>query len=172
MAYKAEVIEQPISAVFNLCGGDDARTAFSGVLGLDLPQQTSAAVVKGDIHAMTISPDQWLVSAPAAEEARLEGELREAVEGMFAAVTAVSDMHKIYRVSGSEARDLLAQGTSIDLHPRAFGPGQCARTVFAKTTGAVIHQVDEAPTFDLYVESSFVGYMKLWFDTASGKLAS
>ena len=38
--------------------------------------------------------------------------------------------------------------------------------------GPPFHQIDEAPTFDLYVESSFVGYMKLWFDTASGKLGS
>ena len=171
MPYDAEVTEQPIYAVFNLRGGDDARTAFSEVLGLDLPQQTTTAVIKGDIHALTISPDEWLVAAPAGEEERLEGDLRKSVEGMFAAVTAVSDMHKVYRVSGPGARDVLAQGTSIDLHPRVFGPGRCARTAFAKTTGAVIHQIDDAPTYDVYVESSFLGYMKLWFDTAAGKLA-
>ncbi len=171
MPYDAEVSELPIQTVLNLRGGEDARAAFSDLLGLDLPQQAMMVASKGDIRALTISPDEWLLSAPAADEARLEEGLRKAVEEMFAAVTTVSDMHIVYRVSGPLARDVLAQGTSVDLHSRAFGPGRCARTAFAKTTGAVIHQIDDAPTFDLYVESSFVGYMKLWFDTASGKLA-
>ena len=172
MPYDVEVTDQPMYAVLNIRGGDDARAAFAKVLGVDLKELVSTVASKGDVHVLTVGPDEWMVSAPSSEEERLEAELRAAVDGMFAAVTIVSDMNKVYRVFGPEARDLLAQATSIDLHPRAFGPGKCARTAFAKTTGAVIHQIDEAPTFDIYIESSYVAYMKLWFDTASGKLAA
>jgi sarcosine oxidase subunit gamma len=171
MPYDVEVKEQPMYAVLNIRGGDDARAAFSKVLGVDPQEKVSTVASKGNVHVLTVGPDEWIVTAPSSEEDRLESELRAAIDGMFAAVTVVSDMNKVYRVFGSEARDLLAQATSIDLHPRAFGPGKCARTVFAKTTGAVIHQIDEVPTFDVYIESSYIAYMKLWFDTASGKLA-
>ena len=172
MPYDVEVAEQPMYAVLNIRGGDDARAAFAKLLGVDLKELVSTVASKGDVHVLTVGPDEWMVSAPSSEEERLEAELRAAVDGMFAAVTIVSDLNKVYRVFGPEARDLLAQATSIDLHPRAFGPGKCVRTAFAKTTGAVIHQIDEAPTFDIYIESSYVAYMKLWFDTASGKLAA
>ena len=172
MPYDVEVTEQPMYAVLNLRGGDDARAAFSKALGVDLKDQVSTVTSKGNMHVFTVGPDEWMVTAPSSEEERLESKLRAVVEGMFAAVTIVSDMNKVYRIFGPEARDLLAQATSIDLHSREFGPGKCARTAFAKTTGAVIHQIDEAPTFDVYIESSYVAYMKLWFDTASGKLAA
>ena len=96
MPYDAQVSELPIQTVLNLRGGEDARAAFSDLLGLDLPQQATMVASKGDIRALTISPDEWLLSAPAADEARLEEGLRKAVEEMFAAVTTVSDMHIVY----------------------------------------------------------------------------
>ncbi len=170
MPYDVVVTEQPIYAILNLRGDAEVRAVFSEALEINLPTEVSVVASKGDVHVLTIGPDEWLVSALGAEEEKIEKKLKTAVKGMFAGVTVVSDMHKVYRISGPEARDVLAQGTSLDLHSRAFIPGQCARTAFAKTTGAVIHQIDEVPTYDVYIESSFVGYMQLWFDTASGKV--
>lgn len=172
MPYDVKVTEQPIYTIINIRGSGAARDAFSKVLELELSTQVSTVASNRDVCVLTVGPDEWIVSGPSAKEKELETNLRKAVDGMFAAVTVVSDMNRVYRVSGPEARDVLAQGTSIDLHSRTFGPGKCARTAFAKTTGAVIHQIDDLPTFDVYIECSYVAYMKLWFDTASGKVAS
>jgi sarcosine oxidase subunit gamma len=54
------------------------------------------------------------------------------------------------RLSGLHARQVMAKNTAIDLHPRAFGPGRCAMTSVAHMNATVI-QVDDTPTYDLFV---------------------
>jgi sarcosine oxidase subunit gamma len=49
----------------------------------------------------------------------------------------------------------------VDLHPRVFGPGRCAQTLLAKAQ-VIIHQVNDAPTFHLYVRTSFAWYVAEW----------
>jgi sarcosine oxidase subunit gamma len=60
----------------------------------------------------------------------------------------------VLRLAGRRARDVLAKGCRLDLHPRAFRPGRCAQTVIAQVA-VLLHQGDERPTYDLYV---FAGY--------------
>jgi len=51
-------------------------------------------------------------------------------------------------------RAALAKGCSVDLDPRAFTPGDAATTPIA-LIDCVLWQVDDAPTYDLAVPSSF-----------------
>ncbi len=79
----------------------------------------------------------------------------------------VSDMYAQIRLSGLEARHVLAQGVSIDLHPRVFSPGSTARTGFAKTT-AQLYCVDNTPTYIITVYSSYRQYAVDWLQIALG----
>lgn len=168
MPYDATITEQPIRALIDLRGGESAREAFSSALDLALPREPNTARGRDGVWALWLGPDEWLIVAPDKRERLLEDSLRRAAGGLQAAVTAVSDSYAIFQVSGPEARDVLAQGTSLDLHPRLFGPGHCARSVFAKTK-ALIHQIDDVPTYDLYFDVSFANYVTRWFDTARGR---
>jgi len=67
-------------------------------------------------------------------------------------------MYSRIQLSGTEAREVLAQGVSIDIRPRAFPPGSSARTGLAKTT-ALLVCVDEPPTFIVTVLSSYRRYV-------------
>lgn len=77
----------------------------------------------------------------------------------------VTDGRVVFLVSGPSARNLLAKGTSLDLHPRAFAVGHCAQTLFAQLR-VLIDQMSEAPEYRLYSDVSYRTYLRAWFDEA------
>jgi sarcosine oxidase subunit gamma len=60
----------------------------------------------------------------------------------------------------------MMKGCSLDLHPREFGPGRCAQSTLAKAQ-IILHQLDDGPTYDLYVARSFAEYLWAWLEDAS-----
>lgn len=130
----------------------DLQQRLDERFGLTLPT-TRRCSVSGAIELVWAGPGRWLAmtanEAPAAFEARLRSEL----EGL-ASVTNQSDGRCIMRIAGPKARDTLAKGLPIDLHPRVFQPGDTALTVAAHIN-VHIWQVDDAPTYDLAVFRSY-----------------
>jgi len=70
-------------------------------------------------------------------------------------------MRAIIEIAGTHARTLLEKGCGLDLHPRAFGPGQCAQTVFAKLP-VIIDQLAAAPLYRLFVRQSAARWLAEW----------
>ena len=104
-------------------------------------------------------------------EGALAGRLREALADVHCAVTAVGESRTRIRVSGPKARDLLAKGCPLDLHPEAFGePGRCAQSHVAKAL-VVLHLIADDPaegaSFDIYVLRSFAEYLWCWLEDAA-----
>ena len=63
-------------------------------------------------------------------------------------------------------RDLLAFKRTVDLDPREFGAGRCARTGLA--TATVLHAVtDNAASYTVIVARSFADYLGLWLARAA-----
>ncbi len=56
-------------------------------------------------------------------------------------------------MGGGGSREALAKLCPIDLHPRAFKPGDCFRSDLARHV-VLVHALDQRPTFDLYVPRS------------------
>lgn len=108
---------------------------------------------------LRLGPDEWLVVAE--EDADLETELRAVLTGDRDAIVDVSDQRTTFELAGPRARAILGMACSIDLHPRAFGPGRCAETMLARA-GVVLWQVDDTPTFRLLVRRSFAAYVVAW----------
>ena len=150
--------------------GDAAGPAFQGAvkpaLGFVPPAQPNTVDGKRDRYALWLGPDEWLVVAPPGAETKLLKALRAALAEARGAVTDVSEGRTVLRVAGTRARDVLAKGCPVDLHPRAFGPGRCAQTRMAKAL-VIVHQLDEGPTFDLFVERSFSDYLWHWLEDAA-----
>jgi sarcosine oxidase subunit gamma len=153
--------------------GDPHERAFMAAAGraldLLLPGEPCTAATRERIAALWLGPDQWLVTCPAADVARLAGTLREVLADVHAAVTDVSDGRVAFRLAGPSARDVLAKGCPLDLHPRAFPVGGCAQSLLAKAS-VLIHLVDDdrerGPSFDVYVARSFAHYLWLWLEDA------
>jgi sarcosine oxidase subunit gamma len=103
-----------------------------------------------------LGPDEWLVVGAPALEA-----LEQAMGPDEGAVVDVSASRVIYELKGSSAREVLASCCALDLHPRVFGPGHCAQTLIAKAP-VLLGQVDEAPTYRIFVRPSLVAYVVSW----------
>jgi sarcosine oxidase subunit gamma len=143
--------------------------AVGRVLDLLLPGEPCTSATTGRLAALWLGPDHWLITCPANEVAGLIGALREALAGVHSALVEVSDARVALRVAGPSAREVLAKGCPLDLHPRAFAVGSCAQTLLAKAA-VLIHLVDDdrarGPAFDVYVARSFASYAWMWLEDA------
>ncbi|MEE7456422.1 sarcosine oxidase subunit gamma [Methylorubrum populi] len=139
------------------------RTALADRFGPSLPE-AGTAVFEGETGLVWSAPGQWLAVAPSPRD--LKG-LPEALRGV-AAVTDQSDSRALVRISGAQARAMLAKGVAVDLHPRAFGPGRVAVTSIAHI-GVQFWQRDAGPTYDLTVARSFAGSFWRWLEHAAAE---
>lgn len=161
--------ERPFRAQVNLRGEGQKerfRAAVEAALGLALPGTPNTAARAGEITVLWLGPDEWLVVAPPGGEDRTARALLEALSGHRAAVTEVGEARTVIAVSGPRARDVLAKGCTLDLHPRAFGPGRCAQSTLAGVD-VIVHQTDEVPSYELYVPRSVAEHLWLWLEDAA-----
>ena len=144
-------------------------TAVGRVLDLLLPTEPNTSAAKNAITALWLGPDQWLLTCPADDVAFFLNTLRQALAGSHSALTEMTDGRIALALAGPSARDLLAKGCPLDLHPRTFRPGHCAQTLLAKAN-ILLHlradDPDSGPTFDLYVARSFSHYLWTWLEDA------
>jgi sarcosine oxidase, subunit gamma len=153
--------------------GDPGDRTFMAAVGrtLDvlLPSEPNTTAARGDLVALWLGPDAWLLTCPPGEVAALADSLRTALLDVHAAVTDVSDGRVALRLAGPNARDVLAKGCPLDLHPRVFASGSCAQSLLAKAS-VLLHLLDDdpgrGPTFDLYVARSFAHYLFAWLEDA------
>jgi methylglutamate dehydrogenase subunit D len=126
------------------------------IFGLELTHIRKCAVA-GPIALVWAGAGQWLAMGDGEDGPAFEQRLRAALDGL-ASVSDQSDARTIIRVSGERARDVLAKGVPIDLHPSAFRAGDAAVTTVAHM-GAHFWQVDGTPTYEFIVSRSFaVGF--------------
>ncbi|MFC4499619.1 MULTISPECIES: sarcosine oxidase subunit gamma [Streptomyces] len=138
----------------------DAKSAAADALGL--PLEPNTAVRQGDLTTLWLGPDEWLLAGPPGNARRLEDRVRETAGDEPVSVTDVSAQRTTLLVSGSRARDLLAHGCALDLHPRAFGPGRCAQTTLGRTQVVLVARDRTDAGFWVLVRSSFAGYLTDW----------
>jgi sarcosine oxidase subunit gamma len=164
--------ERPGLGKIDLRGDPHGRgfmAAVGRVLDLLLPSEPCTSAARDQIGTLWLGPDQWLVTCPVAEVPRTLASLREALAGVHAAITDVSDGRVAFRVAGPSAREVLAKGCPLDLHPRSFPPARCAQSLLAKAA-VLIHLIDDVPargpSFDVYVARSFAHYLWTWLEDA------
>jgi len=139
-----------------------AADAVGLALGLQLPLEPNTVVRAGELTALWLGPDEWLVVGPPGSQADLEARVREAAGDEPVSVTDVSAQRTTLLVAGPRARDLLAHGCSLDLHPRAFGAGRCAQTTLGRTQVVLVARDEPRAGFWVLVRSSFAGYLADW----------
>jgi sarcosine oxidase subunit gamma len=134
--------------------GAGLRAGLAAVLGFGPAVAANRAASRSAMSILWLGPERWLVVAPETEEGALALRLRGSLGVAEFAVTDLGHGRTVLRVAGDRARDLLAKGCPIDLHPRSFPPDACAQSLLGHV-GVLIHAVDVGPRFDLYVARSF-----------------
>lgn len=164
MSESAVQLERTSGAGFlNLRGsaaGKDFLATVQQVTGVLLP--VKANTVNGDeTRGFWLGPDEWLLQCDADACEKLHGELETALQDEHAAVNNLSGGMVAYQLSGPRSRDLLATGSTLDLHPQEFGPGCCAQTRLAKAT-VVLSVEEDSDRIQIVVRRSFADYLWRW----------
>jgi sarcosine oxidase, subunit gamma len=170
VAQEADILlgERPHRCQINLRGNAVDPAFADGVrqaAGLGLPQAPNSVTRGGELRALWLGPNEWLLIGPAGPEMDLVRSLRASLAGQHAAVTDVSEARTCILVAGAKARELLARGVSLDLHPRVFGPGRCGQTGLAGAN-VIIEQIDDRPGFEIAVLNSFADHLWHWLERA------
>jgi sarcosine oxidase, subunit gamma len=151
--------------------GVRVRTPVAAYLaGVPLPLQPNRVASMRLVRTLWLGPDEWLVTAPAGAAPDLRGRITRALASRQAQVTDLSASRAVIEISGRRARGLLEKGSGLDLHPRAFGPGSCAQTLFAKLP-VILDQLSAAPAYRLFVRRSSARWLAEWLIDAALEFA-
>lgn len=160
--------------------GGPAAAAVADHLGVALPTAAATWVsgsLDGDpVRVIWLGPDEWLVTSSACAPDELEAGLRGAVAGAATvagvAVVDVSAQHVTLRLRGEHARDVLATGCALDLHPRVFGAGRAARTTLGLAGVALLVLDPAGGDYQIIVRASFARYLADWLLDAASEFST
>jgi sarcosine oxidase subunit gamma len=161
--------EKPLLGYLNLRGRAGNTKFLAGclkVLGCEPPSVANTVVQSGDYRIYWLGPDEWLVLTPAGQQVSLKQKLSKAFKGAFCAVVDNSSGLTMLHITGANAAALLATDCPLDLHPRAFRPGQCAQTRLARA-GMTISPLADNSGFEVIIRRSFADYLLLWLQEAA-----
>jgi sarcosine oxidase subunit gamma len=108
-----------------------------------------------------LSPNEWLIVCPHADEQSLADQLREGLHAQVASVVQISGGQTVFLLEGNSARELLAKGCPLDLHPRAFAIGHCAQSHVEKVP-VLLRPI--AGGIELVVRRSFADSLWQWLE--------
>jgi sarcosine oxidase subunit gamma len=165
--------ERPFRGMVNLRGNARSKnftTSFQETMGFALPTKALTSASHREVTALWMSPDEWLIVTPG-NGPGMESTLRQAFGDQHVSLADVGDNYTVVEVSGAKARDVLAKGCPLDLHPREWPAGKVGGSLVSKAN-VVIHRSDDGddeanPRFDLYVRRSFAEYLWLWLEDAA-----
>jgi sarcosine oxidase subunit gamma len=146
--------------------GAPVRAAVKSSYGVDLPDD--ATVGQGpEVSFVGYGPGQWLAVSETFAGDALARDLKQRLKGL-ASVSDQSGGRTVLRLSGPRARDVLAKGLPIDLHPRAFGPGSAATSTIS-LMGVQLWQVDDVPTYDIALFRSLSASLWRWLTASAAE---
>lgn len=148
----------------------DVETALVNAIGLGLPGRRKARI-EGERGVLWMAPDELLVMTPYGEATAKAALIDQTLSGVRRLVTDMSDARVIFRLVGRGARETLAKGAPIDLHPASFGPGDLRRTRIS-SIAAAIYQTAAAPeTFEILCFRSYARALHRWLDASAAAAA-
>jgi heterotetrameric sarcosine oxidase gamma subunit len=127
----------------------------------------SAGAGMPGVRLLQVGPGRWLVVDRRDQLEGLTASLAGAADSGFV-VTDLSQARTVLRIAGRKARDVLAKGCALDLHPGVFPVGSCAATSIAGLA-AVLVAVNGVPTYDLQVARTYGQYIWEWICEAAAE---
>lgn len=147
--------------------GDAAvMPAIEAALGGRLPQapNTTASAREGTL--CWLGPDEWLWLGAAATAPTLLPAVEAATSGAAALALDIGAGRACFEVAGTRAIDVLRKGCPLDLHPREFGAGRCARTLLARSAAMILCDEPDA-RYRVIVDRSLAVHTRDWLAHAA-----
>jgi sarcosine oxidase subunit gamma len=137
---------------------------LAAVLGT-MPEDEPRYVVGEGIALVGCGPGQWL--ALAESERQLVSRLTVAVAGA-ASMIDLTSAKAVIRIAGPRARDVLAKGCGLDLHPTEFPAGSAAATQ-VDHVACQLWQINATPAYELMVGRSLAKSFWSWLTTSAAE---
>jgi sarcosine oxidase subunit gamma len=138
--------------------------ALETALGVELPRQPTHALGAAP-RVLALAPGDWMLVGAV----RSAGALAAAAAPALAHLSEVTDGRVAFGLAGARAGDLLAKGTPVDLHERAFPVDRCAQTHLAQTHVLIDRPGGQDAGFVLYTDISYVAHLTAWFQAAAAE---
>jgi len=135
---------------------EDMRAAASEVIGVPMPEMRGVNSAD-DRSLLWMSPDELLVLLPYRQAAGLVADLTGALSGHHTLALDVSDARALFRLRGSQLRDVLAKVTPIDTARDALPEWELRRTRFAQVAAGV--WLTDPSTAQVFCFRSVAGYV-------------
>ncbi len=145
---------------------DELAQRCRAAFGIDLPV-TPRRVASGSTAFIWAVPGEWLATADGLSGGAFERLLRGEIAGL-ASIGDQSDQRTLIRVDGPKIRETLMKGVMVDLHPRAFGPGDTAATVI-NHVAVQIWQLDAVPTYEIAAPRGVSAHFWHWLVEAGSE---
>jgi len=130
---------------------------------LTIKQTPGKSSTSAGYTAIPVAPGQWiLISAKPDRNEKFRSDIQSKLK-KNGYVSEQSDSRVIFRLTGPRVVELMQKGCRLDLHPSSTGKGWCAQTQMAQM-GAIIHQFDEKPGYDILVYSGFARDFAEWLE--------
>ena len=71
-----------------------------------------------------------------------------------------------WSLAGSNARDVLAKGMTLDLDPQRFRAGDCARSLLARVP-VLLHRPGDALVYEVTAARSYAEHVRNWLEDAA-----
>lgn len=142
---------------------EELEQAVRPLLGGDLPTRLGKAISVNGRRLLKTGPEQFWIITRASED--LTTAFQAAVTQDIGTVTPLSHSRTCIFVEGLSARELLATGIALDLHPNAFQLDSFALTGLHHTP-ILIHRSGDN-RYDLYVMRTFALWAWEWLTDAA-----
>lgn len=134
----ADVAEEMLQGMITLRADLNApavKKAVKAASGVALPGPGQARV-SGDGGLCWMSPDEVLILCPYDAVDETLAKMHIGLAKAHALAVDVSDARAVFRVSGENAREVMAKLAPVDFSPEAFGPGTFRRSRMAQVAAA------------------------------------
>ena len=134
----------------------DVRIEPPSAATLGFPTDPNTARTSGDRDVLWLGPDEWLIVGAPGTAGAIGDELEASLAGLHRSVVDVSANRAVIELAGPSRHDLLSSACPIDLHPRSWGDGRCAQSVFGAAQ-VLLHEREG--TTRLFVRPTFARYV-------------
>lgn len=137
---------------------------LSRQLGLALPGP-GARLVSGELQVFWSAPGDWMFAVPRGGERAKLAELQAKLDGLFTALSVMTDSRVALQLGGMQLRTVLARASSVDFRPNSFSEGRCLVTRFAQVPVMLVALPGEECL--LFADRAVAAYLLDWFQAAS-----
>jgi heterotetrameric sarcosine oxidase gamma subunit len=167
MRYDVAIDTLAPRAIVELRGDPSVAAQVFAAAGCTAPDTPNRCARSGDREVMWIGPRRWLVFAPAAAEQSLAALSETAASEPLLAAALVSDMYDGIAVDRPGWRDVIAQGTPLDLD--ALADDAATMTEMFGVAALLRRGAASADGVELWVDRSLTRYLIDCLDAAVGK---